>query len=582
MADFDTLTLEQVNGYFATDRLTAAHTLNRLFASGDHFQRGAGWIGTIPPSGSEIYGPYMAALQKGFTSSNDIAEIVSRHVNGVVGRESTWSAALIRPLASGTSPTPDEAARMQEIDAATTAWWDRAMHTTPDPQRPGAALTQRGLITFWQAVVWGVLLEERRTLRLYIPRGLRNPHTGGLLRPVTTLEEALGVLCVEAVDATQGGVFIDPDTAHEVGVVRYTKNTQDYAELSYLNDQGATVLRVISGDTIISEGDPMLLGRRLWHRELYRPALISEQVRQNQMQANMARTQMGRNVNVAGHKPTFITNAQPPQDGYKTGPAMITELFGAPIRNDHGDIIGISNPNVTFGEPTDVAHFLSTIAEARAAMLNETQQAHMLLADQAIASGKSRIEARAEYKASLERTSSVIDSGLRWLLETAVAIAANLINQPTRYADLRIDAACRIDTGPLSADEREANRLDVQQGLMSRERAVSANGADDTSAELARIESDRLARGTTDMMGTAAAAAPALKIGDRVRILNPHDPQHKTGTVALFEGTAIGLIVDGMESMGVHKWYVASELERITDAAPEPADQAPAMAGMEM
>ncbi len=53
-----------------------------------------------------------------------------------------------------------------------------------------------------------------------------------------------------------------------------------------------------------------------------------------------------------------------------------------------------------------------------------------------------------------------------------------------------------------------------------------------------------------------------LSIGDRVTIKSPHDPAHKTGTVQLISGdTPYGVLIDGMESMGVHKWYVGDELE---------------------
>lgn len=64
----------------------------------------------------------------------------------------------------------------------------------------------------------------------------------------------------------------------------------------------------------------------------------------------------------------------------------------------------------------------------------------------------------------------------------------------------------------------------------------------------------------------AAAMIPApeaYKEGDRVQIVAwpRHDPYHKTATVAVVDrGPAYGLTVDGMEDMGIHKWYVGQEL----------------------
>jgi hypothetical protein len=64
-----------------------------------------------------------------------------------------------------------------------------------------------------------------------------------------------------------------------------------------------------------------------------------------------------------------------------------------------------------------------------------------------------------------------------------------------------------------------------------------------------------------------------FKIGDRVRVVAypPHDPQHvgRTATIVLVDGPAYGVIIDGMESMGVHKWYVADEMVPIAESPAE-------------
>ncbi len=53
-----------------------------------------------------------------------------------------------------------------------------------------------------------------------------------------------------------------------------------------------------------------------------------------------------------------------------------------------------------------------------------------------------------------------------------------------------------------------------------------------------------------------------FEIGDRVTILNPHDPAHATGTIQMVSGeTPYGVLVDGMEEMGIHKWYTTDEIE---------------------
>lgn len=58
-----------------------------------------------------------------------------------------------------------------------------------------------------------------------------------------------------------------------------------------------------------------------------------------------------------------------------------------------------------------------------------------------------------------------------------------------------------------------------------------------------------------------------FKKGDRVKILKPHNSEHEFGTIELVSGeTPYGVTIDGMESMGIHKWYVDSEMELTANA----------------
>lgn len=66
-------------------------------------------------------------------------------------------------------------------------------------------------------------------------------------------------------------------------------------------------------------------------------------------------------------------------------------------------------------------------------------------------------------------------------------------------------------------------------------------------------------------LGIEQASEPKFKVGDRVKIIAypSHDPYHYGRGATVVEvnpGPAYGLIIDGMESMGTHKWYVGSEL----------------------
>lgn len=84
----------------------------------------------------------------------------------------------------------------------------------------------------------------------------------------------------------------------------------------------------------------------------------------------------------------------------------------------------------------------------------------------------------------------------------------------------------------------------------------------------------------TQLIGVKALAGqtPEFGIGDRVRVDGqPHMDGQGDGTVAVIEDTyAYGVLFDGMEEMGIHRWYVQDEL-----MAAEGGDEQPApMDGM--
>lgn len=78
--------------------------------------------------------------------------------------------------------------------------------------------------------------------------------------------------------------------------------------------------------------------------------------------------------------------------------------------------------------------------------------------------------------------------------------------------------------------------------------------------------------GTFDQLGATSRPSTGLRVGDRVRVKAGVEHNKMTanavGTIAIVNGTAIGIRFDGMA--GVHKWYVAEELEPANDTARNP------------
>ena len=66
-------------------------------------------------------------------------------------------------------------------------------------------------------------------------------------------------------------------------------------------------------------------------------------------------------------------------------------------------------------------------------------------------------------------------------------------------------------------------------------------------------------------MQPEATRQPKFKLGDRVTIVEypAHDPYHyrrNATVVKIHPGPTYGVLIDGMESMGTHKWYVDEEI----------------------
>jgi hypothetical protein len=77
------------------------------------------------------------------------------------------------------------------------------------------------------------------------------------------------------------------------------------------------------------------------------------------------------------------------------------------------------------------------------------------------------------------------------MLETALHMGAHFAGQGGRYLGLRVVASCRLDTGPLSADEAKQVIDLVDARLLSRETGMARVGVDDSDAEAQRIQAEQ-------------------------------------------------------------------------------------------
>jgi len=417
----------------------------------------------------------MMEIERIFAPVNAVAEVTQRHAAAVLGHEPAWSFAPVRPLKDGEEPTAAEQALIAEAEAALTVWWDaRGAHTT------------------LQAACIALLLAGRAPLRLFVPAGLLETTETGLRVPTAPLDASLARIYLETPDPTACRVVRDPLTLAEAGVYHYNDDDgNERAEMTYLDTDGKTIVRVLGGDD--EQAAALDLGGRLTIYEQRGDMLITEPVRRQQDHLNMHHTMMGRNGVLAGFVSRIFFNAQLPEV-LDIGGGTTNNIVGVPIYDQAGQPAGYATPNYVREEPVSPVTFIEAQRATKFALLEQTHQLHALLDGDGALSGESRKQARADFELSILPTAAQAARAIRWLLETALTMAAAFSGQAGRYAGLRAVVTLRTDTGPVSADDQQAARENKAAGLLSLATAMARVGVDDPDAEAAAIAAEQAER----------------------------------------------------------------------------------------
>lgn len=526
MPVFDQYTLRTARSIVSM-RHDAQSAINLDYYNGDHWRNSEGWVGPRPQIGAPTYSETLQAIRDAFVMRNVIKEMVSRHVSGVLGRELQWGFTVKRPLGKiettdengqtqteEEQPTAAEAALIEEAETALVEWWD-----------------SREVPEILQQALAAALTTKRAVLRLYVPPGMRDD-SGNLLPGdlATTLgyiwPQHLGTnddtLTLQFPSAT---VYCDRLTKRDVGIFTYRAATEqvdniqaidsgpERAELTYLADDGQTVLRVVEGDGDIEEPLLLPLGGRLTIYETTRDWLITPQLISQQKLLNMAQSMKARNTVQGGFLERIFLNVKWPGQTINgefvptplaVGAGTLNSLQGETYEDSDGKV-HVLNPSVVYRDPVPTDTFIETEQSAYLAMLQEGQQLHYALAGDAVVSGESRKQAREAFAADLLKSAGKVEAAGRWLLETALAMAAFFAGQPGRYDELRAFVQCRINSGPLSPDDLRVAGEMVDKQLWSVETAMSATGIEDPDAEKDRIEKEQNAARSREAAGLAMA-----------------------------------------------------------------------------
>lgn len=530
MLPFDSWTLEQARNAVAlgTD-IKPLFDRAKKFYEGDHWQSGEGWIGPKPMPDEEGYAETLALLERGFISRNVVKEIIDRHARGVIGFEPTWRFTPRRPMKQNEDPKKEEQREIDEIEAALTEWWDaRKVHNL----FKGSAAT--------------LLQATRSALRLYIPQGklADNKRTDTAADGTTTevtervvrvervfrvdsagetfvdgLRSVFAMIYVDHPSPDQAAVYTDPATNQQVGVLIYKPNAgavdkqegQETAELTYLNENGQTVIRTVGADAASAKSFTFEFGGRITMFDMARAPLVSPQLLSNQTALNLALSMIARNLVSTGFLERMLLNAQMPgywvDDAgnpvtdvaqrkrfvklpYRAGAATTNFISGILYEDAKTGETKMTDPSVQFREPSPVTAPIEAKRAIYQDMLEEADQAHIMISADATASGRSREQARADYVSSLADTQDQVEAAGRWLLETVLAEAEAFSGRPNVLsAQYRCEFTCRLNVGPIDNAARLADETSVEKGTLSLETAMQRNGVVDVDAEIAKINS---------------------------------------------------------------------------------------------
>lgn len=539
MPDYAQLTLQDAKKLIP-DAAAAWLKANRAYRDGDHWQRGAGWVGPQPDKNDATT---WGNIRKVFVSRQVIGELVSRHVDAVLGDRPQWTVQVARPLEEDEEPTAEEQTLIDEATGILGTYWERRGAVTGDHDEK---------VTPYDAMVHALanaLYFRRGVLRLFIPARFLDDQ--GRI-PAKGIAAALDVVYLQSLEPTEGTVSLDRQTMEEAGVYIYKVDGRERAETVYISEAktgedgqqqpgGLTVFRVVAGSEEEAEMAALDLSGRLTMYEVNVPLLITEQVRSLQAQLNMNLTMMGRNTVMAGFLERIILNGQLPfhvetdretgqlirvEDELKVGAGTTNMIAGV----EYADAAGnkhIANPNVIYRDPVAPDTFIKSEIALYGALLAEAKQTHALINGDAAASGESRIQARADFYNSLLPSAREAETALTWLLETVLKLAAVISGQPDRYNALTVAVQARINTGPLTSDERRVLIEMVEKSILSHKTALGMLGIPDVEAELGQIAQeaeDKSQRQSTSLAAGLLEARARVQAGQASNGLETGQP----------------------------------------------------------
>ena len=508
LESFDTIDLETARTLVGA-QIGPKELSNWKFYNDDHWQSGDAWTGPKVGAGSDgVAKTVLEEIERQFTYSNVSRELVDHHCDAVIANPPQWGSVFTTPLpepAEGKEKgerTPEQLTQQGELDEFLRAWSDDSMR--------GLYLDRNGItrtctvFKLLQRAARMYAATGRANLRLFIPPKKRDEN--GQLKPVP-FKESLNRLYVELLEPGLGALYPDRDRMQAIGVTVYKLGDKEFAEFSYLDDTGNTILRQVSSEKDSQEVRvPLLMDGRLWLFEMCDDPVLLGSILSQQKSINKTLTMGDRNQNLAGFPERVMRDVQSPgkyeidptADGGKrfipepflVGAGAVLDLKGIKITDPETGKVTRATPGYDRlpAQGNDV--FDGAARSARGRMLDQAAQTYVEMEGDGQASGKSRETARQRFRNSIGSTVGAVTSAGLWLYNVALSVARETSSEKTKYADLRVDFKCQVDLGALSSVERTEDRAQVAAGQMSRETAMTRGGTEDVDAENGRIASE--------------------------------------------------------------------------------------------
>jgi len=356
-------------------------------------------------------------------------------------------------------------------------------------------------------------------LWMYTPDVYRVLSGGQLQRNAPTYAEALELIRLDALDATQAGA-VEQDGVKLAYWRSYSVTVDGKAQnrIEVHTRQEITVY-VEDGDKLVPASDvgenPRPNPLHDPARPLRFPALMYEMKREEgpqvtqsmvdvQNATNTTAMNVLRNNNLGGWRQYYTLNAARPVDdvtgektNYRFGPSRVLDIQadylrnadGTPLLNATGDPIMLTASVGTF-DPVNSQFMREDADWYERKLLGQLNQLWTLAAEAAI-SGESRKQSRRAFDLSLPAEAQPARDALQWIIQTADHFAQWVMGQDVPTDPITVDARLFLDVDAVDLETLKQLDLMHSAGKISLETLLeSTPGVTDVAKELERIKAE--------------------------------------------------------------------------------------------